>query len=132
ILIDPGAALGPSRFNLPPADEEWDALKRANDRIGAYAQRAPLVFVSHYHEDHFRYDPALYRDRTVWAKDPARLLRPAQTERPRRRPRGRWARRQPPAAGAPPPRAAAPRRRSRRSPRRRPPATGRTAPTAAT
>jgi len=81
ILIDPGAALGPSRFNLPPADEEWDALKRANDRIGAYAQRASLVFVSHYHEDHFRYDPALYRDRTVWAKDPARLLGPAQTER---------------------------------------------------
>ena len=33
IVIDPGASLGRSRFNLPPADAEWEALKRANDRI---------------------------------------------------------------------------------------------------
>ena len=64
ILIDPGASLGASRFNLPPADTEWDALKRANDRISAYATRATVVFVSHYHDDHFRSDPATYADRT--------------------------------------------------------------------
>ena len=37
IVIDPGASLGRSRFNLPPADVEWEALKRANDRISGYA-----------------------------------------------------------------------------------------------
>ena len=81
LLIDPGASLGRSRFNLPPADPEWDALKRANDRISAYAARANAVFVSHYHEDHFRYDPGIYRDRTVWAKDPRRMVGPSQAGR---------------------------------------------------
>jgi predicted metallo-beta-lactamase superfamily hydrolase len=81
ILIDPGASLGASRFNLPPADEEWEALKRANDRISAYAGRASLIFISHYHEDHFRYDPGIYRDKSVWAKDPRRLLGRTQGER---------------------------------------------------
>ena len=43
ILVDPGAALAPNRYGLPPADAEWDALKRANDRISGYAMRAGLV-----------------------------------------------------------------------------------------
>ena len=35
ILIDPGASLGGSRFNLPPADEEWvfDILVRQRKQI---------------------------------------------------------------------------------------------------
>ena len=43
VLIDPGAMLAPNRFNLEPADEEWEALRRANDRISAYAARASLL-----------------------------------------------------------------------------------------
>jgi predicted metallo-beta-lactamase superfamily hydrolase len=74
ILIDPGAMLAPSRFGLPPAEEEWAALRRANDRISAYATRASMIFVSHYHEDHFRYDPGLYAGRRLWAKDPKRQI----------------------------------------------------------
>lgn len=81
VLIDPGASLGRNRFNLPPSDEEWEALRRANDRISGYASRASVVFVSHYHEDHFRYDPGTYRDKNVWAKDPRRMLGAAQAER---------------------------------------------------
>jgi len=81
ILIDPGATLGENRFNLPPTDEEWEALKRANDRISGYATRADIVFVSHYHEDHFRYDPAIYLDKTVWLKDPRRMVGPRQSSR---------------------------------------------------
>jgi len=81
ILIDPGAALGPSRFTLPPADREWEALKRANDRISAYATRSQLIFVSHYHEDHFRYDPGVYEGRTVWAKDSRHMINPNQGRR---------------------------------------------------
>lgn len=81
VLIDPGATLAPNRFGLPPAEEEWEALRRANDRISAYALRASMVFVSHYHEDHFRYDPELYVGRQLWAKDPKRHIEGRQAQR---------------------------------------------------
>jgi hypothetical protein len=81
VLVDPGASLGVNRFNLPPADEEWEALRRANDRIAAYAGRTAVIFISHYHEDHFRYDRTIYVDRTVWAKDPKRMVGARQAER---------------------------------------------------
>lgn len=81
ILIDPGASLAPSRYNLPPAAEEWEALRRANARIDAHAARAEIVFISHYHEDHFRADPATYAGRHVLAKDPRRMVEGAQARR---------------------------------------------------
>lgn len=81
ILIDPGATLAPSRFGLPPAEAEWEALRRANDRISAYALRASFVFVSHYHEDHFRSDPVSYAGRMVLAKDPRRMVQGLQARR---------------------------------------------------
>jgi hypothetical protein len=81
ILIDPGATLAPARFGLPPARAEWEALRRANDRISAYALRADFVFVSHYHEDHFRSDPASYAGRIVLAKDPRRMVQGLQARR---------------------------------------------------
>jgi uncharacterized protein len=81
LLIDPGATIAPSRFSLPPTDAEWEALKRANDRISAYAARASLIFVSHYHEDHFRSDPVTYAGRRVLAKDPQRMVVGTQAKR---------------------------------------------------
>lgn len=81
ILIDPGATLAAARWGLPPAEAEWEALRRANDRISAYATRARLVFVSHYHEDHFRSDPVTYVGRTVLAKDPRRMIAGMQARR---------------------------------------------------
>ena len=81
VLIDPGATLAPARYGLPPSQEEWEALKRANDRISAYALRARYVFVSHYHEDHFRSDPVSYAGRVVLAKDPRRMVSGAQGRR---------------------------------------------------
>jgi predicted metallo-beta-lactamase superfamily hydrolase len=81
ILIDPGASLAPARYGLPPAEAEWDALRRANDRISAYAARANLVFVSHYHEDHFRSDPSTYAGRRVIAKEPRRMVGGQQSRR---------------------------------------------------
>src|SRR5256712_6897405 len=81
ILTAPGATLAPARWGLPPAGAEWEALRRANDRISAYATRASLIFVSHYHEDHFRSDPVSYAGRTVLAKDPRRMVAGAQARR---------------------------------------------------
>jgi len=84
VLIDPGATLASSRFNLPPVEEEWEALRRANDRISGYAARASLIFVSHYHEDHFRHDVGLYAGRPLWAKDPKRQITGRQAQRAER------------------------------------------------
>jgi predicted metallo-beta-lactamase superfamily hydrolase len=81
ILIDPGATLAPNRYNLPPADGEWEAYRRAHDRISAYASRAAWVFVSHYHEDHFRTDTGCYAGRVVLAKHPERMVQGAQARR---------------------------------------------------
>jgi predicted metallo-beta-lactamase superfamily hydrolase len=81
LLVDPGATLAPSRYNLPPSDAEWEALRRANDRISAYARRANTVFVSHYHDDHFRSDPVTYAGRRVIAKDPNRMVAGLQSRR---------------------------------------------------
>jgi uncharacterized protein len=81
LLLDPGATLAPFRYGLPPSAEEWDALRRANDRISAYAARARYIFVSHYHEDHFRSDPVSYAGRVVLAKDPRRMVSGLQARR---------------------------------------------------
>jgi predicted metallo-beta-lactamase superfamily hydrolase len=81
LLLDPGATLAPSRYGLPPAQEEWEALRRANDRISAYAARAKYIFLSHYHEDHFRTDPVNYAGRIVLAKDPRRMVTGLQSKR---------------------------------------------------
>lgn len=81
VLIDPGAMLAPNRFNLAPGEEEWEALRRANDRISAYATRASMTFVSHYHEEHFRHDPAFYAGRPLWAKDARRHIEGRQALR---------------------------------------------------
>jgi uncharacterized protein len=81
LLLDPGATLAPARYGLPPSAEEWEALRRANDRISAYAARARYVFVSHYHDDHFRSDPVSYAGRVVLAKDPRRMVGGAQARR---------------------------------------------------
>ncbi|MBI2216566.1 MAG: hypothetical protein HYU51_04635 [Candidatus Rokubacteria bacterium] len=81
VLIDPGATLAPSRFTMPPSDAEWEALRRANDRISAYAARATVVFVSHYHDDHFRSEPVTYAGRRVLAKDPLRMVAGVQAKR---------------------------------------------------
>lgn len=81
LLLDPGATLAPARFGLPPSDAEWEALRRANDRISAYAARSQFVFVSHYHDDHFRSDPATYTGRRVLAKDAQRMVSGLQAKR---------------------------------------------------
>lgn len=52
ILIDPGAALGPKRYSLPPAKAELDALIKAREKIQTYAKKADIVTISHYHYDH--------------------------------------------------------------------------------
>ena len=52
ILIDPGVALGPKRYSLPPAKAELEALMKAREKLQTYAKEADIVTISHYHYDH--------------------------------------------------------------------------------
>ncbi|CAD5244987.1 MBL fold metallo-hydrolase [Thermococcus camini] len=52
ILIDPGVALGPKRYGLPPAKVEIETLHRMRRKLQGYAGKADVVTISHYHYDH--------------------------------------------------------------------------------
>ncbi len=52
ILIDPGVALG-YRFNLLPHPLEYISLIETRKEIENVASHADLIFISHYHYDHF-------------------------------------------------------------------------------
>ncbi|MDI3475242.1 MAG: uncharacterized protein PWQ79_554 [Thermococcaceae archaeon] len=52
ILIDPGVALGPRRYGLPPANVEIESLHQMRRKIQGYARKADVVTISHYHYDH--------------------------------------------------------------------------------
>ena len=43
ILIDPGAALGPSRFGLPPSKQELKMLDKLTKEIINYAKKAEIL-----------------------------------------------------------------------------------------
>lgn len=81
LLIDPSAALGPSRYGLPPAAEEWDALEKFKAEIREIARHCNAFVISHYHYDH--HDP--YEDfwigKKVFAKDPKKNINASQRER---------------------------------------------------
>ncbi len=52
ILIDPGVALGPTRYGLPPTKEEYTALELSRKKIMDVSKKADIVIVTHYHYDH--------------------------------------------------------------------------------
>ncbi|MCD6116809.1 hypothetical protein J7K93_07330 [bacterium] len=71
ILIDPGAALGPERFGLPPHPVEKWMLKKFIDRIKLYIRIADIVIITNYHPEHF-YDISyeMYRGKKIFLKNP--------------------------------------------------------------
>jgi predicted metallo-beta-lactamase superfamily hydrolase len=75
LLLDPGVALGPTRYGLGPTPEEWRALELSRALILEAAGRAEAVTVTHYHYDHhpFPDDLEMYRacfgGKLVMAKD---------------------------------------------------------------
>jgi len=82
ILIDPGVALGPSRYRLPPhplevqrMGEHWKAIKK-------FAKKSDILIVTHYHYDHHDpNEPDIYRDKTVFLKHPEEMINKSQKGR---------------------------------------------------
>jgi predicted metallo-beta-lactamase superfamily hydrolase len=52
IFIDPGVALGPIRYGLPPTKEEELALELSRSIIQNEVSNSNIIVVTHYHYDH--------------------------------------------------------------------------------
>lgn len=95
VLMDPGASLGPRRFDLPPHREEYRALKTLSNRVLAESRDADALTISHYHFDHYipsfenyRYNWSseerareLFRGKEVYAKHRERDINHSQRKR---------------------------------------------------
>jgi len=82
ILIDPGAALGPSRYGLPPHPIEKERLKEHKKKIKEAAKDADVLVITHYHFDHYLRDfPEMYQGKVLLLKDPESWINENQRNR---------------------------------------------------
>ncbi|WP_297475450.1 MBL fold metallo-hydrolase [Thermococcus sp.] len=94
ILIDPGVALGPKRYGLPPAKIELETLKGMRRKLQGYAKRADVVTISHYHYDHHtpffeglyessseEYAREIYKKKLLFIKHPRENINFSQRKR---------------------------------------------------
>jgi len=82
LLIDPGVALAPRRFGLPPHDVERERLRSLARVIEEHARRARILVVTHYHYDHHdlgkRIPLDVYDDKLVFVKHPEENINRSQ------------------------------------------------------
>jgi len=81
ILIDPGAALGPIRYGLPPTKIELKRLDESLKLIKSHARKSEIITISHYHYDHYIPDENIYRGKILLLKDPKKNINKSQTKR---------------------------------------------------
>ena len=82
LIVDPGVALAPERFGLPPhpieimrKEEHWKAIVNA-------AKDADILIVTHYHFDHHMPDSAeIFKGKIAMLKDPIEHINKSQTAR---------------------------------------------------
>ncbi len=82
VLIDPGVALGPRRYGLPPHPLEYQKLEEDWKRIKSYAERSDVMVVTHYHYDHHSpEEPEIYEGKLVLLKHPTENINRSQRGR---------------------------------------------------
>lgn len=81
ILIDPGAALGPLRYGLPPSKIEYRRLEELARVIISYAEKSDILTVSHYHYDHHFPEQDFYEGKILLIKDPKNKINYSQKQR---------------------------------------------------
>jgi len=82
IIIDPGVALAPRRYGLPPHPLELKRLSEHWDRIKSAATSADILVVTHYHYDHHNpQEPDIYKEKTVLVKHPTNKINASQRRR---------------------------------------------------
>ncbi len=81
IFIDPGAALAPWRYNLPPHEVELKTLREFLEEIYRYMREADYVVITHYHRDHYLYrsgEEEYYSGKTLFIKHPTNMINRSQ------------------------------------------------------
>ncbi len=82
LLIDPGVALGPKRYGLPPHPLEVKKMEQDWERIKSFAERSQVIAVTHYHYDHHvPGEPWIYQDKLTLLKHPTSNINRSQRER---------------------------------------------------
>lgn len=82
ILIDPSAALAPSRYNLPPHPKELARKEEQWRRTIEFAKQTDIIIITHYHYDHHNPDmPEIYQNKIVIIKNPRENINESQKER---------------------------------------------------
>lgn len=73
LVVDPSAALAPSRFGFPPHRREVERLLQAATVIEEHVRDAEAIIVTHYHYDHHDpgkiIAPTVYKNKIVILKD---------------------------------------------------------------
>ncbi len=82
VLLDPGVALGPRRYGLPPHPLEYQKLEEDWERIKSYAERSEVLVVTHYHYDHHSpEEPEIYEGKIALLKHPGEKINLSQRRR---------------------------------------------------
>ncbi|WP_456371218.1 MBL fold metallo-hydrolase [Geoglobus sp.] len=85
VFIDPGVALGPKRYGLPPHEFELRRKEELWSRVKEYVKRSDLVIITHYHYDH--HSPAeveILAGKKVFVKHPEEYINHSQRGRARK------------------------------------------------
>lgn len=86
ILIDPGAALGPRRYGLPPHPVEFEKLREHKEKISQVAKESDIIIITHYHYDHIprpSEDISWLAKKKLFIKDPHHNINYSQKMRAR-------------------------------------------------
>ncbi len=71
MVIDPGVALGPRRYGLPPHPLEEERFREHREKVKEAVRQAQVLVITHYHHDHYLpRDLEMYRGKTLIIKDP--------------------------------------------------------------
>ena len=81
LLVDPGVAIMHPSFPASMEDKvRW--AEEGYEAIRSAAAEASIVVITHYHYDHYTdFDPMLYRDKLLLAKDPNKYINGSQRRR---------------------------------------------------
>ncbi len=82
LFIDPGVALAPWRSGLRPHPIELETREKHWKKIKEILKGSEFVVITHYHFDHFNIkEPEVFRDKTVFLKDPDENINWSQHKR---------------------------------------------------
>lgn len=82
IIIDPGVALGPKRYGLPPHPLEWEKMEEDWEEIKKHTRKSGIAVITHYHYDHHSPDNAdILSGKRVYVKHPKRKINLSQKRR---------------------------------------------------